>query len=285
MKVLAVYSVLGAALLSAGSPAVEPSALSAAPSTAFVSVIGPDGNALSGLGPNDFLIRRGDYSGRVQSVSTADATPSVIVMPLGLSLQSLSDSRGLMRAATDAIRDRFPDARVGLMVRDGATAPAMRHVTQEADALKTDINRFFGHNNAPLLDSLVVAAETLAREPNHRRVIITVYAGNSDLVDGLSLTRVAKAVRDSGASLWVLQVGGGGMPPGAADARVLDQVPISSGGRRVSSSLPTLVPLTRQTIELIAGQYLIAYDAPAVDAPVRIGVRRDDVTVLAPNWK
>jgi hypothetical protein len=284
MKVLTISLVFGASLFTVLPLAGDSASPSARASMAYVSVIGPDGSPISGLGPNDFLVRRGAHAGRVQSVSTADATPSVIIMPLGLGVPWLSDSRGLMRTATDAIRERFPDARVGLMVRDGATAPAMRHVTQEADALTTDIDRFFSHNNAPLLDSLVVAADTLAREPNTRRVIITAYVGTSDLVDGLSLTRVAKAVRDSGASLWVLQVGGG-LPLGSADGQVLDLVPVSSGGRRISSSLPSLVPLTRQTIDLIAGQYLVAYDAPAVDAPVRIGVRRDDVTVLAPNWK
>ncbi|GMV20787.1 MAG: hypothetical protein AMXMBFR57_07360 [Acidimicrobiia bacterium] len=284
MRISASSVVLSAALLSALPLVAAQSTPEREPSTAFVSVIDSDGNPVTGLGPNDFLIRRAGHPGRVQSVSSADATPSVVVIPLGLSVQWLSDSRGLMRAATDAVRQHFPDARVGLMVQDGATAPTMRHVSKEADGLSADIDRFFGHQNAPLLDSLVVASQTLSREPNSRRVIITAYAGSSDLIDGLSVTRVAKAVQDSGASLWVLQVGGG-LPLGAADGRVLDLVPIASGGRRVSSSLATLVPLMRQTIDLLAGQYLIAYDAPAVDGPVRIGVRRDDVTVLAPNWK
>lgn len=252
---------------------------------ALVSVTDADGAPVRGLQAVDFVVSVGGIDAKVVGVTTVDDPPAIVVIPEGFSRALISDARGVMRAIVDSARADFTGARIGLMVRDGASAPDMRDVTHDGAALEQELSHFFGHANTPLLDSILVASDTLRREPSARRVIIAVAMHGSPEGDDLVPSRIARAVRESGASLWVIQVGGG-LPLGSSTGQVLAHVPIASGGRRVSSSLAAISFHARQTVAAIASQYAVEFRGPAgpSGSRPRIGVRRDGVTVLAANW-
>jgi hypothetical protein len=256
-----------------------------APTRVLVSVTDAAGAPVTGLQSQDFVVRVDGVDAPIVSATVETEPPSIVVIPNGFSRPLIAEARGLLRAVIASAQADFVGARVGLMVRDGAGAPVMHDAVAGADALEREVARFFEHTHAPLLDSLLVASETLARESSTRRVIIVVAVGGSSNVDGLVPSRIARAVRQSGASLWVVDAAHG-RPVGSGDGQVLAHVPIVSGGRRVSASLATVVSRTRQTMAVIGSQYVVTYEStqPPGTTPPRIGVRRDDVTVLAPSW-
>lgn len=251
----------------------------------LVSVTTDAGEPVRGLGPGDFVVRGQGHDLRIEGAKPATEPLAVVVVLDGFSSSMASDARGAMRTVIASAQSDFVGARVGLMVRDGAGTPQMHHAGAGGEALERQVSRFFEHTNAPLLDSILVASETLAHERSGRRaiVVVTLHAGGD--LDGLAPSRVARAVRESGASLWIVEVGRG-LPLGSSVGQVLEHVPTSSGGRRISSSLAAMIASVRQTMAAIAAQYTVAYQphpSHAGETP-RIGVKRDGVRVLAPSW-
>jgi len=164
----------------------------------------------------------------------------------------------------------------------------MHTVTTDAQPLETEIGRFFESSpNAPLLDSIMIAAQTLSFEKHARRVIVVVTRGQDDAqTDVLSPIRVALAIRASGASLWALDLGGRDAPTGAAELRVLSDVTADSGGRRERSTVSSIASLTERIMATIRGQYAITLEdgiVPKAASP-RVTARTKDLKILAPSW-
>jgi hypothetical protein len=224
----------------------------------------------------------------VSRVAPADGPVSIVVVTEGIRSDAIGEIRKMMKAVVVGARAIHPDSRVGLMIQDGAAAPKMHPVTTGAAALDAEISRFFeSSQNAPLLDSILIASQILAFEKHARRWVVAVTRGQEDAqTDVMSPTRIANAVRASGASLWVLDLGGRDAPTGAAEQRVLSDVTAISGGRQERTRVVSITPLTERILATLRGQYAIHLEdglAPKAASP-KVSARTKGFKVLAPAW-
>lgn len=253
----------------------------------YVSVTDSKGAPQPGVAAADLAIEVNGKPAVVTSVAPAAEPVSIVVVTEGIDRALISETRRMMKAVVTGARAIHPDSRVGLMVEDGAAAPVMHDVTKGAVALDAAIVRFFeSSRNAPLLDSIFVASRTLALESHARRVIVAVTWGDAAPVDVMSPTKVAKAVRESGASLWALDLGGREAPLGTAEQRVLSDVTATSGGRRERTTVASITPLTERILATLRGQYAITFEDAFIagTASPKIAIRTKGLKVLAPGW-
>ena len=254
----------------------------------YVSVTDAKGEPKTGVTSADLVIEVNGKPAAVASVVPAAEPISIVVVTEGIRQDAISAIRKMMKAVVVGARAIHPDSRVGLMIQDGAAMPKMLTVTTDARALEAQIARFFeSSQNAPLLDSIVMASQTLSFEKHARRIILVVTRGQEDAqTDVMSPTKVTLAVRGGGASLWALDLGGRDAPDGAAEQRVLSDVTDISGGRRERSTVSSIASLTERIMATIRGQYAITLEdgfAPKAASP-KVTARTKDLKVLAPAW-
>ncbi len=279
--------VLGAFLVIAVATLQGPLAARAQSGRVYVSVTDAKGDPKAGVAVADLVIEVSGKPAAVTGVAPAAEPVSIVVVTEGIGRELISETRRMMKAVVTGARAIHPDSRVGLMVEDGAAAPVMHHVTTGAAALDAAIVRFFeSSRNAPFLDSIFIASRTLALESQSRRAIVAVTWGDEAPVDVMSFTKVAKAVRDSGASLWALDLGGREAPLGTAEQRVLSDVTATSGGRRERTTVASITPLTERILATLRGQYAVSFEDAFIagTASPKIAVRTKGLKVLAPGW-
>jgi hypothetical protein len=254
----------------------------------YVTVTDSRGEPKTGVTAADLVVEVDGKAAAVASVAPAAEPVSIVVVTEGIRRDAISEIRQMMKAVVVGARAIHPDSRVGLMIQDGAAAPKMHTVTTDAAALNNEIDRFFESSpNAPLLDSILIAAQTLSFEKHARRVIVAVTRGQEDAqTDVMSPTRVAQAVRAGGASLWALDLGGRDAPTGAAEQRVLSDVTAISGGRRERSTVASIASLSERIMATLRAQYAITLEdgiSPKAASP-RVTARSKDLKILAPAW-
>lgn len=275
--------VVGALVVSTGVLASAPERSAVQARQMYVSVTDGKGAPVTGLTASDFVVRVGGKDSTILSAGPAAEPLSVVVVPVGFPQSLISDARNTLRGVITAVRAVHPESRVGLMVGDGGTPPAMRAVAERADLLEREVSRFFESPNTALLDSMLVASQVLSAERGRRRVILVLALGSSG-DGGLTPLRVGREVRNADAALWVVEVGGFGRALGSSEGRVLSEVTKASGGRHESSSLAALSDSARHVIAVIGAQYLVSYEPPMAGDVSTVGVRRTGLSVYAPVW-
>lgn len=249
----------------------------------YVSVTDAKGAPVTGLTAADFVVRIGGKDSTIISAGPAVEPLSVVVVPAGFPRSLISDARNSLRGIIAAVRAVHPESRLGLMVGDGGTPPAMRGVAERADLFEREVSRFFESPNTALLDSILVASQVLSAERGRRRVVLVLAVGGTG-DGGLTPLRIAREVRGADAALWVVEVGGFGRALGSSEGRVLSEVTKASGGRHETSSLAALTATARHAIEVISAQYLVSYEPPMAGDVSTVGVRRTGLSVYAPVW-
>jgi hypothetical protein len=282
------FVLMGACIAIATTAVERPIAARAQSRALYVAVTDSKGEPKTGLTAADLVVEVNGKPAAVTSVAPAAEPVSIVVVTEGIRRDAISEIRKMMKAVVAGAAAINGDSRVGLMVEDGAAMPKMYTVTTDVQKLDTAIGRFFESSpNAPLLDSIVVAAQTLSFEKNARRVIVAVTRGQADAqTDVMSPTKVSLAVRASGASLWVLDLGGRDEANGAAEQRVLSDVTAISGGRQDRTTVSSIAPLTERVMATLRGQYAITLEdgiAPKAASP-KVSARTKDLKVLAPAW-
>ncbi|HUR20525.1 MAG TPA: hypothetical protein VMZ90_06940 [Vicinamibacterales bacterium] len=255
----------------------------------YVAVTDSKGEPTAGLTAADLVVEVNGKAAAVASVAPAAEPVSIVVVTEGIRQDAISEIRKMMKAVVVGARAIHPDSRVGLMVEDGAASPKMLIVSSDVQKLDAVIGRFFeSSKNAPLLDSILTAAQTLSFEQHARRIIIAVTRGQEDAqADVMSPVKVAAAVRGSGASLWALDLGGRDAPDGAAELRVLSDVTTISGGRRERSTVVSIASLTERIMATLRAQYAITLEDGFTlkAASPRVTARTRDLKILAPAWR
>jgi hypothetical protein len=277
------------AVLAIAVPAVEkPLHARAQGRPLYVAVTDSKGDPKPGLTAADLLVEVNGKAATPASVTPAAEPIAVVVVTEGIRRDAISEIRKMMKAVVAGAAAIHGDSRVGLMVEDGAAAPKMHTVTTDVQKLDAEIGRFFESSpNAPLLDSIMIAAQTLAFEKHARRAIVVVTRGQDESqADVMSPVKLSQAIRASGASLWALDLGGRDEPTGAAELRVLSDVTAISGGRRARSTVASIASLTERIMATLRGQYAITLEdafAPKAASP-KVTARTKDLKVLAPAW-
>lgn len=255
----------------------------------YVSVTDSKGDPQGTLTANDLSVEVNGKPAAIVTVAPAKEPVSIVVVTEGIRQDLISDIRKMMKAVVTGAAKIHADSRVGLMVEDGAAAPKMYSATADMAKLDTAIGRFFeSSQNAPLLDSILTAAQTVSFEKHQRRVILVVTRGQTNAErDVRSPVLVSNAVRASGASLWVLDLGGRDSPNGAAEQRVLADVTSASGGRQDRTNIASIVALTERLMATLRGQFAVTTEegVPAKGPSPKVTSKNKDLKVLAPAWK
>ena len=310
-----------------GVAGASPGVSAQGPERLFVTVHDNTGAPITDLTPNDFLIRIDGVAQELVSVRRAETPPSIVILTDQLGLTSsypLTDLREGLATFVRTIREASPEARFALLTVDGS--PRVRARLDAAPAaVDRELARLVGvAPNSVMLDGVHQASQMLARAPTERRAILNVFAAYRPDASSLRTDEVGGALRQSGASLWSIEVvaptgwqssqgpnrpsaanpaAGLGDPlqvtaaPGpssssGAYASMPREVVIAEGGvrsgglRQTVTSRQQLAPALARVAELLLAQYEIVYSAGAATAKSErlVAVRRANVGVLAPSW-
>ena len=257
--------------------------------TAFTYAVITDtsGTPVPGLSAADFVVQLNGAEVPVTAAAAATEPLSLVFLTSGVPQAGALETRRTMEAILDLIVAHNPESRVGLMLEQGGPAPVMHNVRDADGALKRSISHFVGsHDTAPLLESIITAARTLRTEPTSRRVILALSEGDKSQADVAAPNTVFTALREAGASLWSLDYGWGSTTT-TSEQRVLTDGARMSGGRRDALRPASMPGRINRLVEAILSQYSVSFTVPpglSLHAQLRVGVRRDKGTVLAPVW-
>jgi hypothetical protein len=291
----------------------------------FVAVHDDTGAPVIDLTGSDFLIRVDGGDRQILSVTRATTPLSVVLLTDQLGLTStypLTDLREALAAFVTTIRGAGAEARFALLTFDGA--PNLRTRFDSSPAiLERELGRLVGvASNSVLLDAVHQASGLLAKGPTERRAILSVFAAYRPDASVRLTTEVGQVLRQSGASLWSVEVvaptgwqvtqgpnrpsinptaglgeprqvsGDPNSPSSGAYASMPREVVIGEGGvrsggmRQTVTSRLQLAPAIARVAQLLLGQYEIVYgeDRSSATSERLVAVRRRNVTVLAPSW-
>ncbi len=296
-----------------------------APDRVFLAVHDSTGTPVTDLTSNDFLIQIDGVSQELLSVGRATTPLSIVIATDQLGLTStypLRDLREGLAAFVKTIRTGSDGAAVAVLTFDGS--PNLRARFDSGPAIvDREIARLVGvAPSSVMLDAVHQAAGMLVRAPTERRAILNLFAAYRPDLSTIRTDEVGRALRQSGASLWSIDVvastgwqvtqgaprptatpgGHLGVPAtiapdptqpssGAYASQprevVISEGGVRSGGMRLTVTAPTqLLPALAKVSQLLLSQYEIVYGPARATAKSErlVGVRRKNVTVLAPSW-
>ncbi len=250
-----------------------------------VSVSENRGRVIAGLSANDFLVRIGDRDMAVTDV-TVDPRPLAVVIAMdGLVSEEALQARAALSSMLRLLRNA-DGTRVGLMLgRGGASAPTMYDAAADASALSSQVSRFFQSEvTAPPQDLLVGATEALAREENHRRVVLLASVnrrtGRIQIPQAL-----ITAMREHAITLVALDIATS--VTGAAQDPALQLIANAAGGvfERLADVTALQSASTRMLSTVLSG-YLVTFTANGpLAGTLEVRVKNHPrALIIAPNW-
>ncbi len=189
------------------------------------------------------------------------------------------------------MRQGDPDVRIALSTFDGPVA----HVTRFSSP-GAELDRALGRlssavPDSTLLDAVADSSKLMLRAPTSRRVIFALVSAYRPDQSTMRSDEVGDLLRESAASFWAVEVvrdlTQGGNSPSAHRELLLESGTVRSGGQRVTvSKRSELGPALSMIAAQILGQYQVSYAPGGGTRRTRlvVGVRRNDVRVLAPAW-
>jgi hypothetical protein len=256
-------------------------------SEVFVTVLDGRGAAVSGLASSDFLVTVDGTTRDVTAAQQATGPLAAVVIVDGFFEANTLRVRETLRDALHAFAGAGTDVRVAFLFGDAGPVPPLTSVRSDRAALDQVIHRFVrSGTSSPLLESVQQAARALASVPETRRAIFVLTNPLESPASGLTATEVARDLREARTSLWGLQTSRPRTALLQEHEVLLRKVSRESGGQQHLSSTPMFGGLFLELVGQALSQYRVTFAAPASTAQgvLRVGVRRDDVVVLAPGW-
>jgi len=289
MKPLAVAA--AACLLSGvlhGSPVVAQGNDGA---TVYVAVTDKGGKPIKTLTINDFAVTEDGAPKKVLSVEPAGGPLSVAMLIDRFGQDStfnVLDVRAALSTIVKVLHTANPDTEISVMTIDPAAVPQIPFTMSSVEILKFIDRQPPGVEQSVLLEGIVAASRSMARAKNQRRAIFAVLAGYKPEGSPAEPGPVAAALRQSGASLWVVE-GRSGFGAGSVSSNrdaILTFTVAASGGARSTVSVGTaLQTQAKKLTEQLASQYAVTYGAPSGAAKVlAVSASGKDVKVIAPTW-
>jgi len=246
-----------------------------------MSVADSQGRALTDLSPADVVLTVGD----VDSVATAlevDPRPlSVVVIADGVEPTEALNVRAALAGVLKRLRSGGGDVRVGLMIgEEGARPPLLEDAQAAASDHNRRVSRFFSTpETAPPADTIMGAAQALAREEGRRKAVLVLSVNRrggstqsfAAVVSAVRLSGIALAAVETGdgrdQSLWLIHNAVGGRYERVGDVGAFDSVAARLAGALTSA-------------------YQVTFAAAASGNPsLKVQVKgRGRVTVIAPAW-
>lgn len=256
----------------------------------YVAVTEKGGKPIKGLKAADFTVTEGGAAKTVLSAEPATDPVSValLVDRFGRdSTFSILAVRGAIDNIVKTLHAANADTEISLMTIDPAAVPQIPF-TMSAVEVSAYISKLPpGVDQSVLLEGVVAASRSMAQAKYPRRAIFGVVAGYKVDASAVEAPTLATALRQSRASLWVLEGRssfGSGSPSPARDAMLTQAVP-ASGGASASVGVGTaLETQAKRLTETLLSQYLVTYAAPGSASSLAVSVKTKDAKVLAPAW-
>jgi VWFA-related protein len=274
------------ALLAVVAPALpQPAAAQTSEQTVFVSVVGRDGQPVTGLGLDAFTVREDARAREVLRASRA-VQPIDLVLLIDNSQSATRHINDLRRALT-AFVQRMAGAQHQVALVSIADRPTvLQDYTTSVPALVRTVERIFAQpgSGTTLLDAIRDVSRGLQKRGGARRVILAITTEGTDFSNP-NHQRALEDIEASGAAFSALVItapGGGDITSDEARSRgiVLDEGPRTSGGRleRLLSSMSLQTNLDAVATEL-EQQYQVVYGRPGALVPPE----KIEVSVTAPG--
>jgi Ca-activated chloride channel family protein len=233
--------------------------------TLYASVVDKNGEPVSGLGPDEFIVREDQARREVLRVSRA-TEPIAIAVLVDNSAGAENDIRNIRDGLTkfvDGMRAGNDVALIGLADRP----TILQDYTRNGELLKAGIGRFFAQpgSGMMLLDAIVDVSRGLAKRDEPRAAMVAILTDATEF-SNLHYNQVLGPLKQSGAALHALTIGAFSAMTTDAQrnrASVLDAGPRQSGGQRQTllSSMAVTAALEKLAREL-SNQYKVVYGVP-----------------------
>lgn len=284
-----VLSLAASAVLVAGVAAapLQQKAASARTRDLHVSVVGRDDAPVTGLKPDDFVVREDGVLREVLKAERATAPLQVMLLVDDSAAMdpAISELRLGLNAFVDTLQGK---GEIGL-VTIGERPTSVAELTSNLDAIRKGVSRIFARpgSGAYFLEGLSDVARGLQRREATRPVIVAVMSEGVEF-SNLDSTSVLNRLLASRATLHVLALG---TPSDSMADEIRNRNIVVAdgtqwtGGRRdqvlAANGLPERL---RRLAAEITNQYLVTYGVPdALIPPERIdvSVKREGATTRA----
>ena len=231
----------------------------------YTSVVDKDGEPVTGLGVNDFVVREDGARREVLRVTPA-IEPIMIALLIDNSQAASNDIRNIRDALAKFVQQMHKEHEIAI-VGIGDRPTIYQDYTRNVELLNAAIGRFFAMPGAgmTLLDALVDVARGIGRREGPRAVIVPVITDGTEF-SNRHYRQVVDAIKESGAALHAVTIGT--FETSMADpirnrASVLDEAPRATGGQRISllSSMAVENALAKLGREL-SNQHKVVYGRP-----------------------
>jgi VWFA-related protein len=281
-------AVFVSALVVAAAVAVTPAVPSAAQAgarerTLFASVLDDNGEPVTDIRQDEFVVREGNARREVLRVSRA-VDPIAIALLVDNSAAAENDIRNI-RDGVEAFLDKMRDHDTAIIgMADRPTI--LQDYTRNAEFHKNAVGRLFAQPGSGMqfLETVVEVSRGLGRRDEPRAAMVTVLTDGAEF-GNQHYNQVLDALKRGGAAMYVFAIGFSGTPlddPSRNRAVVLDEGPRQTGGvrRELLSSMGLEQAFERLAREL-NNQYKVVYGRPdsLLDpGPVTVAVTRQGVT-------
>jgi hypothetical protein len=288
---LAAVTLLAAVLL-ASAPAVIAQGKTR---TIYASITDKSGAPAQNLTVADVTLREDNQAREVVSIKPSNA-PVALALLIDTShvTQSMTQELRLgMTGFVTSLLKQSPDSTISLATFGDRPTP-VRDFTSSAAVLTKDTGRLFPVTNAGayLLDAIIDATKALKKVDNPRKAIVAFVDESGEEFSNAVRQQVFDAVKNSGASVWVVVLQGSGPATETTEGRdrsaVIGDLPRQSGGA-------TLTILNKQGFpdkmthlaNLITHQFEITYGRPDQLIPpskLELTIAGKNLNVAAPRW-
>lgn len=289
MKPLAILAAACVSAIALG-PALSARGQGNDTATVYVAVTDKGGKPLKTVAPADFSVAEDGAAKKIISVEPAGGPMSVALLIDRFGQDATFNVlavRGALVAIVKTLRVN-PDTEISVTTIDPAAVPQIPFTASSVEITKFIDKMPPGVEQSSLVEGIVAASRSMAGAKYARRAIFAVVAGYKPDAEAQELPQVSAALRQSGASLWVLEGRsgfGGGSVSAVRDAALNFNVPASGGARSSVSVGTALETQAKKLAETLASQYAVTYAAPSGAAKaLAVSVAGKDVKVLAPTW-
>jgi len=225
-----------------------------------VSVLGPRGEWLTGLGPEDFEILEDGVPQQIAFFSGEAALPLRLIVLLDTSLSVKNrlefEKQAVVRFFRSVMRPRDLAALISV-----STEPVLRQsFTGEIAQLVNAVRGLKAEGATALYDALVMAADYLA--PIEGRRAIVLLSDGRDTVSRATLGQALRRVHEVGATVYAINVD----EPLSANVReligetALELIARQTGGEVFSpTQLEELDPIFARLVEQLRTQYVLGF--------------------------
>jgi VWFA-related protein len=228
LVVVTAWVVAAAGDLSAQAPSRE--------GVLYASVVDQNGEPVTGLGADEFVVREDGVRREVLRVTPA-TEPISIALVIDTSQAATNDIRNIRDGVTAFVQRMHKDNDIAI-ITIGDRPTIVQDYTRNEELLKQAIGRLFAApgSGMTLLDALVETSRGLERREGPRAVIIPVITDGTEF-SNRHYREVVDALKRGGAALHAVTIGT--FPTSVADpirnrATVLDEGPRVTGGQRVT---------------------------------------------------